>query len=167
MIFITLVAANASTILSPARENACQVLSYLLFNNVSSDILDGLMVRLLAVWLWHWVYPLQHRAEGLQHVQPLWRQTGLRGQLRWGLASLSSGWIFLHFIKKFHKCLFISTCQVYSSDVTSVAVLFTLLLMAMLLFIYVTKRQILVIKFYGKSKLLEMHMNSVHKIEMK
>ena len=48
-----------------------------------------------------------------------------------------------------------------------VAVLFTLLLVALFLFIYVTKRQILVIKFYGKSKLLEMHMASVHKIEMK
>ena len=77
---------------------------YLLFNNVSSDILDGLMVRLLAVWLQHRVHPVQHRPEGLQHVQPLWRQTGLRGQIRWGLAGLSSGqscWIFLHFFKTF------------------------------------------------------------------
>jgi len=57
--------------------------------------------------------------------------------------------------------------QVYSSDVTSVAVLFIFLLVAIFLFIYVIKQQILVIKFYGKSKLLEMHMNSVHHIEMK
>ena len=68
--------------------------------------------------------------------------------------------------KEFKRDL-ISTCQVYSSDVTSVAVLFTLLLVAIFLFIYVIKQQILVVKFYGKSKLLEMHMNSVHQIEMK
>ena len=68
--------------------------------------------------------------------------------------------------KEFKRGL-MSTCQVYSSDVTSVAVLFTLLLVAIFLFIYVIKQQILVVKFYGKSKLLEMHMNSVHQIEMK
>ena len=67
----------------------------------------------------------------------------------------------------FHEWYFTATSrQVYSSDVTGLAVLFTLLLVAIFLFIYVIKHQILVIRFYGKSKLLKMHMNSVHQTEM-
>ena len=88
-------------------------------------------------------------------------------QMRPGWSVFRSESYFSTSLDNFHKSLLISTSQVYSSDVTSVAVLFTLLLVALFLFIYVTKRQILVIKFYGKSKLLEMHMASVHKIEMK
>ena len=91
-----------------------------------------------------------------------------------GTCQMSPGWSvsrsesdILKSLDNFHKCLLISKCQVYSSDVTSVAVLFTLLLVAIFLFIYVTKRQILVIKFYGKSKLLKMHVASVHEVEMK
>ena len=55
----------------------------------------------------------------------------------------------------------ISKWQVYFTDVTFVAVLFILPLLAMFLFIYVIKQQILVFKFYGKSKLLETRLNKL------
>ena len=139
-------------------------------NSNLSYILIVIMARLLAVPHRDRMHPFQHQAEGGQHVQPLWWQAWLCWQVRWGLAGLSSGQSQIlreMSLNTFHKRFLTSTCQVYSSDVTSVAVLFTLLLLAILLFIYIIKQQILVIKFYGKSKLLEMHMNSVHQIEMK
>lgn len=140
------------------------------FNLILIFVVIVVMSRLLAVSHKDWMHPFQHQAAGGQHVQPLWRQAGLCWQIRWGLAGVSSGQSQIlreMSLNTFHKRFLTSTCQVYSSDVTSVAVLFTLLLLAIFLFIYIIKQQILVIKFYGKSKLLEMHMSSVHQIEIK